>query len=184
MEHASNFQTAPPRGVPSLAGPQTTLLERVTGRLTPDAAGQRTRSPYPRITEGRRVAVKADYRMWISPELWGGPSGPSRLSEVQGGRGHPAATTAPPPAPALGCGLPSVEEPCGKGSLFSTSTRIQWAEGKARCPISEGHTPTVTMGMTSIPPNLGPELCVTWDSDTYLPSLPQFSISGHLISNP
>lgn len=96
MEHANNFQAAPPRGVPSLAGPQTTLLERVTGRLTPDAAGQRTRSPHPRITEGRRVAVKSDYRMWISPELWGGPSGPSRQSEVQGGRGHPPATTTRP----------------------------------------------------------------------------------------
>lgn len=83
------FKLLHPRGVPSLAGPQTTLLERVTGRLTPDAAGQRTRSPHPRITGGRRVAVKSDYRMWISPELWGGPSGPSRQSEVQGGRGHP-----------------------------------------------------------------------------------------------
>lgn len=83
------FRLLHPRGVPSLAGPQTTLLERVTGRLTPDAAGQRTRSPHPRITEGRRVAVKSDYRMWISPELSGGPSGPSRQSEVQGGRGHP-----------------------------------------------------------------------------------------------
>ena len=83
------FKLLHPRGVPSLAGPQTTLLERVTGRLTPDAAGQQTRSPHPRITEGRRVAVKSDYRMRISPELWGGPSGPSRSSEVQGGRGHP-----------------------------------------------------------------------------------------------
>ena len=110
---------------------------------------------------------------------------PQQAERGAGRQGPPRGHHRPPPtAPALGCGLPSVEEPCGKGSLFSTSTRIQWAEGKARCPISEGHTPTVTMGMTSIPPNLGPELCVTWDSDTYLPSLPQFSISGHLISNP
>ena len=64
-------------GVPSLTSPQMTLPERVTGRLTPDAAGQGARSPHPQITRGRRVAVKSDYRMWISPELRGGPSGPA-----------------------------------------------------------------------------------------------------------
>lgn len=71
-----------------------------------------------------------------------------------------------------------------EGLLFLNIYLHPVGKGKARCPISEGHTPTVTMGMTSIPPKLGPELCVTRDTDTYLPSLFHPGISGHLISNP
>lgn len=83
------FKLLRPPCVPSLTSPHMTLPETVTGRLTPDAAGQGARSPHPQITRGQRVAVKSDYRMWISPELRGGPSGPGRQREVQAGRGHP-----------------------------------------------------------------------------------------------
>lgn len=113
------FKLLRPPCVPSLTSPQMTLPETVTGRLTPDAAGQGAWSPHSQITRGRRVAVKSDYRMWISPELRGGPSGPRQAERGAGRQGPPRA---------LGCGLPGVEEPRGKGSLFSTSTCAQCPE--------------------------------------------------------
>lgn len=48
------FKLLRPPCVPSLTSPHMTLLETVTGRLTPDAFGQGARSPHPQITRGRR----------------------------------------------------------------------------------------------------------------------------------
>lgn len=142
----SNFQITQLPCVPSLAGPQMTLPERVTSPLTPDWAGQGARSPHPPDQRGQAGGQ--------SNQIIGCGLRPSpregRLARAGGRRFRAAGMPRTPQAP--GCGLLLVRGRRGNGSFCSTPTYPQRLVPRTRCLFLKGATPRSPWSPT--PPTL------------------------------